>query len=94
MFKRCFHISIEQGVAIPRGGFEFGVELHAHVPRVNRLRQLYDFCQLLALCQGGNDQTCLSQRVEVVDVGFITMAMTLRHHVAINLVGEGAFGDI
>ena len=94
MFKSRFHISVEQGVTIPRGGFEFRVELHAHVPGVNRLRQLDDFCQLLALGQGGNHQTSLAQRVELIHVGFVAMAMTLCHHISVDLVRQRTRGHV
>ena len=49
MIQRSFDEGVEQRVAIPRCGLEFGVELYAHVPRVNGLWQLDDFGELFAL---------------------------------------------
>ena len=85
---------VEQRVTIPWGGFEFRVELHAHVPWMNRLRQLHDFSQFFALGDSGNDQTGGPQLVQEVDVGFVAMAVAFGDDIAINLVGQGVRRDV
>src|SRR3954471_3499365 len=40
LLHRRRDIRVEERVAVPRRRFEFGVELHAHEPRVHVLREL------------------------------------------------------
>ena len=94
MVQCRFDKSIEQRVAIPGGGLEFGVELHAHIPRVNRLWQFDDLGQLLALRQGRDHQTGFAQIVQVIHVGLVAVAVALGDHVAINLVRQRALGHV
>ena len=81
-------------MAVPRRGLEFGVELHAHEPGVHVLRQLDDLGQVLALGQRRDHQARLAQLVQVVDVGFVAVAMPLGHHVAVDLVRQRALGHV
>ena len=83
-------VGVEQGVAVPRGGFEFGVELHAHEPGVNAGGQLDDFGELLALGQRRDHQAGRAQAIEVVDIGLVAVAVALGDHVAVDLMRQGA----
>src|SRR5690606_11502566 len=92
--ERGLHVGIEQRVAVPGRGFEFRVELHAHVPGVHALRQLHDLRQVLALGERGDHQAGRAQLVEVVHVGFVVVAVALGDHVAVDAVRQGALGHV
>ena len=94
MIQRRLHIGIEQRVTIPRRGFELGVKLHANEPRVNVLRQLDNFRQVFALGQGRDHQAGIAQPVQVVHIGFVTVAMPFGDHLAVNLVRQSALGHV
>src|SRR6185369_6219452 len=68
---------IEQRVAVPWGGFEFRVELHAHEPGMHLVRQFDYLRQVLALGHRRDHEARLAQLVEIVDVGFVAMAVPL-----------------
>ena len=72
-------------MAIPWGGFEFGVKLNAHEPRVHVLWELYNFGQLVFLGQSRDHKSSFSEGIKVVDVGLIAMAVTLADHASVNL---------
>jgi hypothetical protein len=84
------NVGVEQGVAVPRGGFEFGVELHAHEPGVDAGGQFDDFGELFALGQCLDHQTGCAQAIEVVDIGFVAVAVALGDHIPIDLMRQGA----
>jgi hypothetical protein len=80
VFQRGLHVAGEQRVPAPGRALELGVELHAHEPGVHRLRQLDDLGELLALRQRADHQARLLQRVEVVHVGLVAVAVAFGHH--------------
>src|SRR5690349_16872099 len=56
VLQRGLDEGVEEGVSVPRGRLELGVELHAHEPGVHVLGQLHDLGQVLALGEGGDHQ--------------------------------------
>src|SRR5687768_1801970 len=75
VLQRRLQVTDEQRVAVPRRALELGVELHAHEPRMRRLRQLDDLGELLALRDGRHHQARGLQLVEVVLVGLVAVAV-------------------
>ena len=95
MLVECrLDVGIEQWVALPWRRFELRVKLHANIPGVNRFGQLDDLSELLALGERRNDQAGLAQCIQVIDVGFVAVAVALGDHAAVNLESQRAFGYI
>eukprot|EP01036_Dinobryon_divergens_P043604 gene43604-58071_t len=92
--ERSTDVAVEQRVAVPRRGLEFGVELHAYEPRVHAARQLDDLGQLFGLGDGGDHQAGLLQLVQVEFVGLIAVAVALVDDRAVDLIGQGAGLDV
>ena len=81
-------------MAVPGRRLELGVELHAHVPRVHRLRQLDHLGQLLALGDRGDHEAGVLQALQVLLVGLVAVAVALGDDVAIDAVRDGAGLDV
>src|SRR5574337_39589 len=82
--------AVEQRVAVPRGGLELGVELHADEPGVHVARQLDDLGQLVGLRDRREHEPRLAQAVEVVRVGLVAVAVAFGDDVAVDVVRQRA----
>ena len=58
------------------------------------LRELHDFSELLALCQGRNDQTRVAQLVQIIHVRLVAVTVSFAHVVTVNMVSQGVGCDI
>ena len=58
------------------------------------LRELHDFSELLTLCQGRNDQTCVAQLVQIIHIRLVAVAVSFADMVTVNMVSQGVGCDI
>ncbi len=94
VLDRCLDEGVEERMAVPRGGLELGVELHADEPRMHLARQLDDLGELFALRERGDDEARAAELVEVVHVRLVAVAVALGDNVAVDLVRQRARGDV
>ena len=66
------------------------MELHAHKPGVNALRQFDNFGELLGLRQCRNHQASLAQALQVGHIGLVAVAVALGDGIAVNAVRQSA----